>query len=554
MNVVYKAKKAIKQDGAQNNNHVIEAGPFSQSEEHIEKKFSWFQNLFGFQEEDVDHQKFILKGNKLVYNIGVEAKSFEVGKFLTPTLAASELELETQISSLTEEQLIRFKSQQKSDFTVLTGDCKNFLIENPGSTFQVASQFNGLENATPRVNFTLNTYPADVTQGPAHAVMCAPGTFYRRYLTRVDQDGSAEEIDDSSELSLVSNGPNTNYLETFHNELKESTNEAELKSLERREVELYEILDREDGKITVNLPKDRLFVVHNGYLVTDYTRLQAINETLGNEVTRNQLKKLIRTGIQRDTEIQHFGVGSVEAKDRLVTQVFASAIGVSYHCDKIADETWRQLAELVLEAQYEHTILEGLKNNIRLVRSGDEPKPIILTQLGLGVFGNKKEWVETAMKKAIKSCQKHGIPFEVQINIFEKSSNDVNFVEIATTVENVNKEADKILQQKIDDLEAGKSSPPSSPRDPKTPVKYPIDSTQDYYSAIIGGAVGGVVGGALAVGGLACVSALGTGIVLTAPVSIGIVATGIVVGAVAGVVAGEVLGDGISSKKVQNML
>jgi len=518
MTIVFKAKNAIKQDGAVNSNKVIEAGPFSQSVEHIEKKFSWFQNLFGFEEGKANLQKFILKGNKLVYNIGDEAKSFEVGKFLTPTLETSESELKTQISSLEQEQLKKFKSQQKLDFTVLKGDCKNFLLENSGSTFQVASQFNGLENATPGENFTLNTYPTDVTQGPAHAVMCAPGTFYRRYLAKVDQYGSAEEIVDNSQLTVVSIGPNTNYLETFHKELKESTNEGELTSLERREVELYENLDRKEGKITVNLPQDRLFVVNNGYLVTDFDRLKVINETLGQDSNREKLKKLIRTGIQRDTEIQHFGVGSVEAKDRLVTQVFASAIGISYHVDtSIPFETWQGLAELVLEAQYEHTILEGIKNNIRLVKAGKDPKPIILTQLGLGVFENRKEWVETAMGNAIKNCGNHGLPFEVQINILDRNPNDIDFTVIKTANKEANQIAYKILDKKIQESKTNESD----------------TASENLEGFEIGGVVGAIAGGVLTIGGLACVSALGTGIVVTAPVSIGIVATGIVVGAVA---------------------
>ena len=191
------------------------------------------------------------------------------------------------------------------------------------------------------------------------------------------------------------------------------------------------------------------------------------------------------------------------------------------------------MAELVLEAQYEHTILEGIKNNIRLVKAGKDPKPIILTQLGLGVFGNKKEWVETAMGNAIKNCGNHGLPFEVQINIINKKSNDVNFTVIETANKEANQKACEILEKKIQESKASESDKTSENLD----------------GAEIGGIIGAIAGGVLTFGGLACVSALGTGIVVTAPVSIGIVATGIVVGAV----AGAVLGQRISSNRVQNI-
>ena len=76
------------------------------------------------------------------------------------------------------------------------GDAQQLHVENPGSVFQVASQFNLLEmsgpNDTPEIG--IGGYEDDYTQGPACAIACGAGTIYRNYLVPVgDQIGQTTD-------------------------------------------------------------------------------------------------------------------------------------------------------------------------------------------------------------------------------------------------------------------------------------------------------------------------------------------------------------------------
>jgi hypothetical protein len=59
---------------------------------------------------------------------------------------------------------------------------------------------------------------------------------------------------------------------------------------------------------------------------------------------------------------------------------------------------------MVLEAAYEATLLAGTLN----ARRGGS-KTVLLTQLGGGAFGNKDEWIHTAMQRALKAVSSFGL-------------------------------------------------------------------------------------------------------------------------------------------------
>merc|ERR1712032_173511 len=85
-------------------------------------------------------------------------------------------------------------------------------------------------------------------------------------------------------------------------------------------------------------------------------------------------------------------------KAQLVTQVFGSACAVSYN-RKTKPENWKLFATTVLEASYEATLWSAL---LTAERHPTDPsaRRVFLTCLGGGVFGNRMEWIQQAMKFA----------------------------------------------------------------------------------------------------------------------------------------------------------
>ena len=79
---------------------------------------------------------------------------------------------------------------------------------NENALFQVASQFNLLEMASPSVTPErgIGIYERDHTQGPACVIACGAGTIYRNYFAPVgDWIGQSEtnQIDCSSDLGQL---------------------------------------------------------------------------------------------------------------------------------------------------------------------------------------------------------------------------------------------------------------------------------------------------------------------------------------------------------------
>jgi hypothetical protein len=90
----------------------------------------------------------------------------------------------------------------------------------------------------------------------------------------------------------------------------------------------------------------------------------------------------------------------------LVSQAFCSALPVAY--SDIPSEAWTRLAQLVLDAAYEATLLESVLN----ARRGAS-NIVFLTRLGGGAFGNQETWIHAAMARALELVK--GYALDVRI-------------------------------------------------------------------------------------------------------------------------------------------
>ncbi|MDW7762002.1 MAG: hypothetical protein SCM96_15355 [Acidobacteriota bacterium] len=217
-----------------------------------------------------------------------------------------------------------------------------------GALFQAASQFNCLEMASPAVTPEqgVGIYENDPTQGPACAISAGAGTIYRNYFApvngRVGQSAD-NQIDCLADLGAA--------------------------------------LGNAGG---------RLWDMKNGYALATHEGLTEIRERLrsSKESERDELRRLLRIGIQRDTEVTLDGCG------HRVTQVYGSALPVAY--TPHVKDLWEEFARLVLEASYEATICAAILNT---ERTGNPC--VFLTLLGGGVFGNSADWIVEALRRAL---------------------------------------------------------------------------------------------------------------------------------------------------------
>jgi len=220
--------------------------------------------------------------------------------------------------------------------------------QNEGAAFQVASQFNLLEMVSPAVtpDDGVACYEWDPTQGPACAISCGAGTIFRNYFAPVGGSTgqtARHQIDTAADLGRA---------------LGDGTPPWEMK---------------------------------NGYLLPDKEQLSGIARRIGGlpPEAREDLKALLRIGVQADTEVTLPGCG------HCVTQLYCSAVPVAY--GRHDADAWEPLARLVLEAAYEATF--------RAARLHAPGRPLYLTLLGGGAFGNRTGWIAEAIGIALARCE-----------------------------------------------------------------------------------------------------------------------------------------------------
>ncbi|MGI9616285.1 MAG: hypothetical protein ACR2QO_25445 [Acidimicrobiales bacterium] len=225
---------------------------------------------------------------------------------------------------------------------------------NQGALFQVASQFNLLEMASPSVTPEdgIERYEGDRTQGPACAVACGAGTIYRNYLVPVSDDASGASSGERGQRA-------DRQLDTI--------------------ADLGEHLGN-DGE---------LWAMQNGYALATSDGLAAIAAVLdsASSAERAELAGLLRIGLQLDTEVT---AGRVNTPGHTVDQAFCSALPVAF--GDPPPEAWEPFARLVLDASYEATLLAAITRS--------SPR-VFLPLLGGGVFGNDVAWIVDAIGLAL---------------------------------------------------------------------------------------------------------------------------------------------------------
>ncbi|WP_211209412.1 hypothetical protein [Thiofilum flexile] len=193
----------------------------------------------------------------------------------------------------------------------------------------------------------VNRYEYDLTQGPACAIAAGAGTIYRNYFAPVN--GKIGQTADNQIDCLAEMGA----------------------ALENS--------------------KNQLWQMKNGYALPSLEGLDAINNQIisASELERDELRKLLRIGIQWNTEV------TLNEAKHTVTQAYCSALPVSY--SNLPAKLWAEFAKLILEAAYEATFCAGILNQLN---TGNNK--IYLTLLGGGAFGNNQEWIINAIARSLE--------------------------------------------------------------------------------------------------------------------------------------------------------
>lgn len=321
---------------------------------------TWFERLVGFSETSADdvRSKLILRDEQM--QSIVNQRSMTAGTFTTPALRNLREDVELPPRS----NLIRIRE--------VVGDVRA-LHENPqnsNSVFQVASQFNCLEMASPSLTpeYGVGIYENDRTQGPTCCICAGAGTIYRNYFVELGkQRGQSKhhQIDCLAEI----------------------------------------------GQALGNTSQ-RLWQMENGYcfptlegLQEIETRLQALDDRKWN----NLLGKL-SVGVQAGTEV------TSSASNHAVTQVLCSGLPLAY--SEIDDKHWDYFPRLILNATYESTLYVAYQN---LLKTGC-PK-LFLTLVGGGVFGNHLDWILAAIERSLRIFS--GVELDVNIVSYRSSNPDI---------------------------------------------------------------------------------------------------------------------------------
>jgi hypothetical protein len=322
---------------------------------------TWFETLTGFPEESPQQVRGNITVDGKVLKSHINGKVLAYGQLETPTLA----ELRGRIHA----------NRQKGGKISVREVVANVQhlhtnASNAGSLFQVASQFNLLEMASPNVTpeHGVGIYEQDRTQGPACAIASGAGTIYRNYFAIVNgQTGqsTSNQIDCLADLGAA-----------------------------------------------LGNSASRLWEMRNGYALASQTGLVEIAHRLhtSSESELDALRQLLRIGIQWETQV------TLDDCQHTVSQAYCSALPVAY--SHHPSHLWAAFARLVLEAAYEATICTAILNSIT---NGNNQ--LFLTLLGGGAFGNEIDWILGGIQRAL-NLYKH-VNLEVAIVSYGSPNPDV---------------------------------------------------------------------------------------------------------------------------------
>jgi hypothetical protein len=300
---------------------------------------TWFEALTGIRETCPAQVRasINLEGDRLTSLMN--GRTFTWGRLETPSLG----ELRQRVGRSPHAAGGLSLREVVADVSDLHADASN-----AGCLFQVASQFNLLEMASPHVTPErgVGIYQHDLTQGPACAIAAGAGTIYRNYFGVVDGipgQSTTRQIDCLADLGVA-----------------------------------------------LGNSGERLWEMKNGYALASRAGLIEISKRLKacSETERDQLRQRLRIGLQWDTQV------TIRDATHTVTQAYCSALPVAY--SHHPPELWEGFARLVLEASYEATICAAIVNSLS---TGN--RRAFLTLLGGGAFGNQADWITESITRAL---------------------------------------------------------------------------------------------------------------------------------------------------------
>jgi hypothetical protein len=316
----------------------------------------WFERITGFPEAGYAETQAALSvvGGRL--RSAHSDRACEVGELEIPSLA----DLRQRVGA------VAGKPGAQAKLSTLQGDVRRLHGQplNRQALFQVASQFNLLEMATPELTpeHGVTLYQDDRTQGPACAIAAGAATIYRNYLVPLaggTGQSAVRQIDCLADMGRALGG---------------------------------------DGH--------SLWDMRNGYALCTQQGLAAIDARMEamSAAELDQLRGLLRIGLQWDVEVTE-----ASTPGQRVSQAFCSALPVAY--TDVAPAKWERFATLVLEAAYEATLLAAVLN-----RERTGCPTVFLTSLGGGAFGNPPQWIEAAMARALQAVS--GFDLDVRVVSF----------------------------------------------------------------------------------------------------------------------------------------
>ena len=311
----------------------------------------WFEELFGFREGSYPwtQKQFEVDGPWLTSKHC--DRRYQFGDFSTPTISELRKSVKRNVGPST------LSHEVVGDALLLHAD-----PANAGDMFQVASQFNALEFPSPETvpEDGITDYEYDATQGPACSLAAAAGTVYRNYLVELNGhtgQTAQHQINNLHSLeNMLSGGP--------------------------------------------------YWQVTNGYVESSATQLSNLAANV-RKYDRDDLVGAVRIGLQSQTEVTFSNRFMINREPHLVNQAYCSAISCGYSAVETA--AWEPIAAIALEAAYEGTLLATAAMRDQGIGTGR----VWLTFIGGGVFGNKVEWIVTAIKRALALTGDLGIDIRI---------------------------------------------------------------------------------------------------------------------------------------------
>lgn len=354
---------------------------------------AWFQHLFGFSELEAlggrlgrmsaVAAKFELGADGTLRSL-VNGASYGAGSFAARSLAELRDDADSRAAA---GELpcgrVELRHQATRDVFEVHTD-PSFA----GATVMAASQFNALEFPNPDVapEEGVTNYTYDGTQGPACALAAPAAAVFRNYFVRMPSGAVGQSA--GEQLNL-----------------------------------LGDLLRRVQGcpgdlAGAAALP---LVKVRNGYTASDDSRLAQLNARIAQladgPTARDELLGALRVGLHSRVEVPWAPGGrfvlAAPAERRRLSQVFCSSLACGYSDGSL--EAWAPLARLVLDGAYEATLLAAVLEAADATGAGGRGVAL-LTFLGGGVFGNRDEWIDGAMARAVVRMRERGVALTVVVS------------------------------------------------------------------------------------------------------------------------------------------